>query len=35
MVGRTFWIDWKNIVRLTKRIECSDRKLLQTNDITA
>jgi hypothetical protein len=34
--GWTYFLDrLENIVRLTIRIECSDRKLIQTNDITA
>ena len=34
--GWTYFLDrLENIVRLTIRIECSDRKLLQTNDIPA
>ena len=34
--GWTYFLDrLENIVRLTIRIECSDRKLIQTNDIIA
>jgi hypothetical protein len=34
--GWTYFLDrLENIVRLTIRIECSDRKSIQTNDITA